>query len=103
VGSNETGQPLIVHFCIRQILEKKWEYNEAAHMLFIDSKTAYDSVRREVLCNILTEFGIHMKPVRLIKMCLNETYGSGQVDKHMSDMFPIKNGLQQVQLLSIFL
>jgi hypothetical protein len=45
--------------CIRQILEKKWEYIAAVHQLFIDFKTAYDSVRREVLYNILTEFGIH--------------------------------------------
>jgi hypothetical protein len=45
-------------FCIRQILEKKWEYNEAVHPLFIDFKKAYDSVRREVLYNILIEFGI---------------------------------------------
>jgi hypothetical protein len=28
-------------FCIRQILEKKWEYNEAVHQLFIDFKKAY--------------------------------------------------------------
>ena len=41
-------------FCIRQILEKKWEYNEA-------SQEAYDSVRWEVLYNILNEFGIPMK------------------------------------------
>jgi len=39
-------------FCIRQILEKKWEYSEAAHQLFIDFKKAYDSVRREVLYNV---------------------------------------------------
>ena len=45
-------------FCIRQILEKKWEYNEAVHQLFIDFKKAYDSVRREVLYNILIEFGV---------------------------------------------
>jgi len=36
-------------FCIRQILEKKWEHNEAVHQLFIDFKKAYDSVRREAL------------------------------------------------------
>jgi hypothetical protein len=42
-------------FCIRQILEKKWEYNEVVHQLFIDFKKAYDSVRREVLHNILIE------------------------------------------------
>jgi len=35
-------------FCIRQILEKKWEYNEEVHQLFIDFKKAYDSIRREV-------------------------------------------------------
>jgi len=34
-------------FCIRQILEKKWEYNEAVHQLFIDFKKTYDSVRRK--------------------------------------------------------
>jgi hypothetical protein len=40
-------------FCIRQILEKKWEHNEAVHQLSIDFKKAYDSVRREALYNIL--------------------------------------------------
>jgi hypothetical protein len=50
-------------FCIHQILEKKWEYNEAVHQRFIDFKKAFVSVRREFLCNILSEFGIPMKPV----------------------------------------
>jgi len=58
----------------RQIFEKKWEYNEAVHQLFIDFKKAYDSVRREVLYNILIEFGIPMKLVRLIKMYPNEAF-----------------------------
>jgi hypothetical protein len=59
-------------FCVRQIVEKKWEYNEAVYQLCINFKKAYDSVRREVLYNILTEFGIRTKLVRLIKMCLND-------------------------------
>jgi hypothetical protein len=37
--------------------EIKWEYNEAVHQLFIDFMKAYDSVR-EVLYNILIEFGV---------------------------------------------
>jgi len=45
-------------FCIPQILEKKWECNEELYQLFIDFKKAYDSVRREVLFNILIENGI---------------------------------------------
>ena len=82
-------------FCIRQILEKKWEYSEAVHWLFIDFKKAYDSLRREVLYNILTELGIPMKRVRLIKMCLTAMYGTVQVGKTLSDMFPIRKGLKK--------
>ena len=33
--------------------------------------------------------------VRLIKMCPNETYSKVWVGKHLSDMFPIRNGLKQ--------
>ena len=63
-------------FCIRQILEKKWEYSEAVQ-LFIDFKKAYDSVRREIFFNILIEFGIPKKLVRLVKMCLKCIAESG--------------------------
>jgi hypothetical protein len=58
-------------FCIRQMLEKKWEFNETVHQLFVDFKKAYDSVKWEILYNILIEFGMPMKPVRLIKIRLN--------------------------------
>jgi hypothetical protein len=34
-------------FYIRQILEKKWEYNGTVHQLFIDFKNAYDSIKRK--------------------------------------------------------
>jgi hypothetical protein len=33
-------------FYIRQILEKKWEYNGMVRQLFIDFKKAYDSIKR---------------------------------------------------------
>jgi hypothetical protein len=65
------------------------------HQLFIDFKKAYDSVRREVLYNVVIEFGVPMKLIRLIIMCLNETLSRVQVGKYLSDVFPIKNGLQQ--------
>jgi hypothetical protein len=72
-------------FCICQILGKKW---------------AYDSVKREVLYNILIEFGIPMKLVRFVKMCLNEIYCKVHIGKHLSDSFPIQNGLKQGDALS---
>jgi hypothetical protein len=76
-------------------LEKKLEYSEVVHQLFVDFKKAYDSVRREVLYNILIESGIPLKLVRLIKMCLNETYSRVRVGKRLSGRFPIKNDLKK--------
>jgi hypothetical protein len=57
------------------------------HQLFIDFKKAYDSIKREVLYSILLEFGIHKKLVRLIKMCLYETYSKVRVSKVLSVNF----------------
>jgi len=81
-------------------LEKKWEYNEEVHQLFIDFKNTYDSVRKEVLCKILIEFGIPRKLVRLVKMSLTETYSRARVGKNVSDRFPIRYGLKQGDALS---
>jgi len=68
--------------------------------LFIGFMETYDSVRREALYNILIEFGIPMKLVRLIKICLNETYSTDHVGKHLSDTFSIRNGFKQRNALS---
>jgi hypothetical protein len=62
VGFDVTDQLLIRSFAF----VKYW----TVHQLFVDLKKVYDSVRREVLYSILIKFGVPMKLVRLIKMCL---------------------------------
>ena len=41
-----------------------------------------------------------MQLVRLLQMCLNGTCSKVRVGKHLSDMFPIRNGLKQEKALS---
>jgi hypothetical protein len=67
VDFDATGQLLNIYStAAKYVLENKWQYSEAVHQLFIDFKKSYDSVSRGVLHNILIEFGIPMKLVRLI-------------------------------------
>ena len=94
-GRSRRAENLVPTGNIRQILEKNWGYKETMHHLFMDFKKAYDSLRMEVLYNILIEFSIPMQLVRLIKMCLNEIYSKVRVGKHLSDMFSIRNGLKK--------
>jgi hypothetical protein len=59
-----------------------------------------DSVEKEVLYNILPEFGIPKKLVRLIKMYLNETCSRVHVGRLLSGSFPTQNGLKQGDTVS---
>jgi hypothetical protein len=59
VDFDATGQLLIIYSAYSKYLRKKWEYSEVVHQPFIDFKKLFDSVRREVLYNILTEWFPH--------------------------------------------
>jgi hypothetical protein len=75
-----------------------------AHSIYLhihnDFRKAYHSLRREVLYNILIEFGIPRKLVGLIEMCLNETCSTVRIGKNMFYKFHIENGLKQGDALS---
>jgi hypothetical protein len=98
VGFNVKDQLWISFFCILHVLEKKLEHNERVHQLFIDFKMACDSVRREVLYNILTEFGVHIKLIRLIEIYLNKTCNNVPAGRRLSDTFPIQMGYNKEML-----
>jgi hypothetical protein len=63
--------------------------------LFIHFENVYDSVRREVLYSILTEFDIPMKLVRLITVYLSYICSEVRAGKNLPDAFPIQNDLKQ--------
>jgi hypothetical protein len=52
------------------------------------------------LYNTLTEIGITVKLVRLIKMYLTETYSKDRIGKNLRDAFLLQNVLKQRDALS---
>jgi hypothetical protein len=70
VDLDTTGQLLIIYSEFVKYLRKYGNRYKAVHQLFKDFKKAYDSVRREILYNILIEFGI---PIKLVKANKNVT------------------------------
>ena len=60
------------------------EYNETVHKILVDFKKAYDSIRKEVLYNILTELCVPMKQVMLIELCRNGARSKIRIGKYMS-------------------
>jgi hypothetical protein len=86
VGFDVTDQLLIRFSAFIRYWRKKWQLNEMVHQVFIDFK-ARNAMRREVSYNILIEFGVPMKLVRLIKMCLNERYSKVHIGKHSLMVF----------------
>jgi hypothetical protein len=53
------------------MMEKIWDLSGTVYQLFIDFRKASYSVNRMVLYDVLIEFGVPLKPVMLIKMCLD--------------------------------
>lgn len=50
-----------------------WQYNKNIHILFINFKKAYDSIHKEPLINVIKEFEMPQKLVKLIKMIIEHT------------------------------
>jgi hypothetical protein len=70
------------------------------NQLLIYFMKAFDSVRREIFYNTLTEFGVARKLDTLTKISLNENYSTIRIYIHISDNFPIHNGLKQEETSS---
>lgn len=83
-------------FVVRQIMEKRLEFNTDIHLLFIDYRQAFDSLSREAMSIALVKNGVLDKIVKsLIFMTLKNATAKVKIGGSMSDSFNIVSGVRQ--------
>lgn len=87
-------------FTLRQIMEKHFEHDHDLHLLFVDFKQAFDSVKRSALYKALNELGLPRKLIRLIRMTMLETSAKVKVGNKIGRSFLFNNGVKQGDGLS---
>jgi Reverse transcriptase (RNA-dependent DNA polymerase) len=87
-------------FCLRLIALKSHEMNTETLHLFIDFKQANDTINREELWAIMTQFGFPHKLIRLLKATLQGVWCCVKIQGSLSGFFESKIGLRQGDELS---
>ena len=70
-------------FTLRQILEKTEESGTETHNLFIDFKSAYDTIKTGELYSAMNEFNIPNKLIRLTRMTVGNTQSQIRTQSHL--------------------
>ncbi|PSN43351.1 hypothetical protein C0J52_15555 [Blattella germanica] len=90
-------------FTIRQILEKCKEFGIDTHHLFIDFRSAYDSIDRNNLYAAMEDLEIPKKLITLVKVTMENTQSKIKIQNKLSNPVTIKNGVRQGDSLSCLL
>ena len=72
-------------YTVRQVLSKAWEQDIDIYNIFVDFRQAYDSTVRDKLCNILYEFEIPVKLVRMINLTMANTEAQVRIQRHKTE------------------
>jgi sorting nexin-29 len=88
---------------LQQILERMKQQNITAFYLFVDFKSAFDSVIREQLYATTLEMGIPMKLVKLTRASLTSVRSRVKIQGITSETFEAKKVLRQGDSLSCYL
>jgi hypothetical protein len=87
-------------FALRQILQKCNEFNITTHHLFIDFKTAYDTIIRNEVYVGMSELSFPTKLIRLTKATLTIVNCCVKIQNDCSESFETRQGLRQGDVLS---
>jgi len=76
-------------FGLRQILEKMKEFRISILLLFVDFKSAYDSIYRGQMYVAMNELNIPQKLIRLVRMIISNMQSQIKIQSKLSAPFII--------------
>ena len=82
-------------FTIKQIIEKRREFNLETHMAFIDLQKAFDKVNRLELWNILNNKGYPSHIIKVIRSLYKDTKMVIEIDGEITEELKTNQGLKQ--------
>ena len=98
------GRGCIDHiFALRQILELRHSFQQPTLVVFLDLKSAFDSVDRQTLWQCLSVKGVRSKCLSIFKALYVNPRGRVRVYGQLSPEFSISGGVRQGCPLSPFL
>uniref|UniRef100_A0AAQ4S6N9 Reverse transcriptase domain-containing protein n=1 Tax=Gasterosteus aculeatus aculeatus TaxID=481459 RepID=A0AAQ4S6N9_GASAC len=87
-------------FILSRIIEGAWEYAHPVYMCFVDLEKAYDRVPREILWEVLREYGVRGSLLGAIQSLYAQSESCVRVLGSKSKAFPVGVGLRQGCALS---
>ena len=84
----------------RRLRERALEFQDGVWFIFSDIKSAFDTVNRDSILNILTNVGLEDHYIELIKDSMSCTRGKVVSSMNESEFFQISNGVPQGSSLS---
>ena len=82
-------------FTLRRILEHRFKFQQPIAACFVDFKSAFDSLDRDALWNILLSDGVPSKIVNLLRSYYTQTKARVRVYGEESDEFSVDTGVRQ--------
>ncbi|XP_029643433.1 secreted RxLR effector protein 78-like [Octopus sinensis] len=82
-------------FTLRQLQEKCCEQHQPLYLAFIDLSKTFDRVSRELLWDILAQYGCPDKFIRILKLLHDNMHARVQTDGGSSEPFKVTSGVKQ--------
>lgn len=82
-------------FCLRQIIERRYEFRRPFVACFVDFSAAFDSVHRDSMWKIVRAEGVPPKIVSMLKVLYKQTLCTVRVYNNLTESFEVTTGVRQ--------